>query len=182
MQTTEFILRLTLTIQIIWFIVFFLILMHEFGHAVAAQSLGMRVSKISVGWPVLYRRTSAGIEYEVGLLPWMGYTQVPRLPNATPDQRALFALAGPAASVLLGVILILFSTTPGDYLYIAGHASFTLAAVNLIPLPPMDGWPILQYVYHRISGRNLEASLKTIVLGGLSIGVSVMVVWHYGGL
>jgi len=183
MSDAEYIYQVILSIELIWFILFFLILMHEYGHAIAAKFLGMEVEKLSVGWPIFYRIKVRGLHYEFGAIPVFGFVMVPLLPNSSLKDRAVFAAAGPVASALLGFFLLAFSSgSSGDLFGIAGHASLTLAAVSLIPLPPMDGWPIAQYIAYRLGYNVPNSSAKLTSLGILSIAISVLVVLEFGGL
>jgi regulator of sigma E protease len=54
-----------------------LILVHEFGHFLAARRCGVRVQTFSLGFgPVLWRRKKAGTEYCLSLIPLGGYVKM----------------------------------------------------------------------------------------------------------
>jgi Zn-dependent protease len=65
--------------------------------------------------------------------------------KASLEARAVAAAAGPAASLLLGLFLLLaYWLLPAWATLIAAKASLLLAAINLIPLPPFDGFTIVE--------------------------------------
>ncbi|NDY90684.1 RIP metalloprotease RseP [Ideonella livida] len=98
-----------------------LIVVHEWGHYAAARRLGVAVLRFSVGFgPVLWRRSLAsGTEFVVCALPLGGYVRMadsregPLAPAVAgrphdrlgPGQRAQIAAAGPAANLMLAVVL-----------------------------------------------------------------------------
>jgi membrane-associated protease RseP (regulator of RpoE activity) len=59
----EMILRLVLSISLIWFILFFLILLHEYGHVAACNALKIQPERVVVGWPVIFRHRTGGLAY-----------------------------------------------------------------------------------------------------------------------
>lgn len=103
---------------------FFCIALHELGHSLVALKMNCRVR-------------------EILLLPIGGAAQLERIPSL-PWQELVMAIAGPAVSMLLGVICLLaaFSmgnTYAGKALEIMGKINIILAVFNLIPSFPMDG-------------------------------------------
>ena len=56
------------------------ILVHEFGHFLAARLLGFKVDAFSIFFgPALWKRTSGGTEYRIGCIPLGGYVALPQL-------------------------------------------------------------------------------------------------------
>ena len=116
-------------------LIFACVVLHEFGHILAARRYGIQSS-------------------EVTLLPIGGVASMPRLP-ADPRQELVVALAGPAVNfVIAGVLIALIgSLHSGDlaeidnpHLSLAGRlaaANLFLAVFNLIPAFPMDGGRVL---------------------------------------
>lgn len=95
----------------------FLIFIHEFGHFVAAKSLGVRVNEFAIGFgPRLFRKKGKETEYSVRLLPIGGYcamegededsTDEKAFCNKKPWRRFLIVLMGAVFNILTGVILI----------------------------------------------------------------------------
>jgi len=99
-----------------------LVSFHEFGHFIVARWLGVRVLKFSIGFGKTiwcWRKTPTGTEYAVGMIPLGGYVRMlderegevgvqernqafNRKPLST---RSLIVLAGPAANLLLAVVI-----------------------------------------------------------------------------
>ncbi len=99
-----------------------LVSFHEFGHFIVARWLGVRVLKFSIGFGKTiwrWQKTPTGTEYAVGLIPLGGYVRMlderegevdvseraeafNRKPLST---RSLIVLAGPAANLLLAILI-----------------------------------------------------------------------------
>jgi Zn-dependent protease/CBS domain-containing protein len=119
-------------------LVFGCVVLHEFGHAVAARRYGIHTPDIT-------------------LLPIGGVARLTRMPN-DPRQELVIALAGPAVNVLIAAVLIvngyrldlttLFDlnserVTLGDKLL---DTNVFLLLFNLLPAFPMDGGRVLRAV------------------------------------
>jgi len=94
---------------------------HEFGHFLAARKMGLVVERFAIGFgPKIYGKVVDGVEWQVNLLPLGGFVQLPQmspaeglegkaaeehkdLPPASPGAKIITALAGPLASLALGV-------------------------------------------------------------------------------
>lgn len=130
-------------IDILWTIIFVLalfccVVLHEFGHALAAQKYGIQTKDI-----VLY--------------PIGGIARLEKLPE-DPKQELWVAIAGPLVNV--GIFLILSAVlsftgfniesleemkiNPNTILLYLASANLILAVFNLIPAFPMDGGRILR--------------------------------------
>ncbi|HEY5812901.1 MAG TPA: site-2 protease family protein [Terrimicrobiaceae bacterium] len=118
-------------------LIFFCVLLHEFGHAFAAKAFGIRTPDIT-------------------LLPIGGVARLERMP-ANPWQELVIAIAGPAVNVfiVLGIRLIKGDTISGHELFLNDEASgsflanlhninLVLLLFNLIPAFPMDGGRVLR--------------------------------------
>ena len=88
----------------------FVILVHEFGHFLAAKRAGIAVAVFSLGFgPRLIARKWRGTEYRLSLIPLGGYV-LPEIEDereffAIPvNKRILMALGGPLASFLFPVL------------------------------------------------------------------------------
>ncbi|MEI8290919.1 MAG: RIP metalloprotease RseP [Verrucomicrobiota bacterium] len=99
-----------------------LIGVHELGHFLAARWRGLKVERFAIwfGKPV-WKKKIGGIEYALGWIPAGGYVSLPQmatmetiegktdekaetLPNVTPLDKIIVALAGPLFSFLLAVV------------------------------------------------------------------------------
>lgn len=117
-------------------LLFFCVLLHEFGHIFAARRYGVATP-------------------DVTLLPIGGVARLERIPEE-PAQELVVALAGPAVNIVIAGILYVFlggflppegmavqHPEPG-MLARLGWANLFLALFNLIPAFPMDGGRILR--------------------------------------
>ncbi len=117
-------------------LVFFCVLLHEFGHAFAARRYGIRTPDIT-------------------LFPFGGVARIERMPE-NPRQEIVVALGGPAVNVVIAAVLWLALTalghagklTPSDlgdsWLAQVMLVNVMLLVFNLIPAFPMDGGRVLR--------------------------------------
>lgn len=124
-----------------------LVVIHEFGHFLAAKLLGMEVQRFSVGFGrplVRVRRNET--EYQIALIPLGGYVsilgedvsdEVPperraRSFHARPLwQRLVVVFAGPAANLILPVMIY--------FMFFAGHSALPAAVVgDVLPGSPAE--------------------------------------------
>ncbi|MGI8540616.1 MAG: site-2 protease family protein [Rubrobacteraceae bacterium] len=120
---------------------FFCVLLHEYGHSLMAQRLGIEIQDIT-------------------LLPIGGLARMKSMPERPMDEVKI-AIAGPLVNVVLapmffGVALLLGGSLSGGVNLISGVDSFgqffaylalinvVLAVFNLIPAFPMDGGRVLR--------------------------------------
>jgi Zn-dependent protease len=132
----------------VWFAlylaVFVIVLMHEFGHALACRSVGGRADQI-VLWP----------------LGGVAYVDPPQRPGAT-----LWSLAaGPLVNVMLVPILSVIwvaalrfeveYTMPNFYLFVKTlwQINLVLLCFNLLPIYPLDGGQIVRALLWFVVGR-----------------------------
>src|SRR6187551_1537373 len=99
-----------------------LIFVHELGHFLAARWRGLKVDRFAIwfGKPIWKKRIN-GVEYALGTIPAGGYVSLPQmatmeaiegkteekseqLPNVSPWDKIIVALAGPLFSFLLAVL------------------------------------------------------------------------------
>jgi Zn-dependent protease/CBS domain-containing protein len=130
---------LTATVTIV--ALFFCVLLHEFGHSLVAQRLGLEIHSIT-------------------LLPIGGVSNLESLPEK-PSDEVKITLAGPLVNVVLAPIFfgvgLLFGAVPrmpadvftgmgsvGEFFFYLGYLNVVLAVFNLIPAFPLDGGRILR--------------------------------------
>ncbi|MDR3274260.1 MAG: site-2 protease family protein [Puniceicoccales bacterium] len=110
--------------QVFLVILFFCgsIVVHEFGHYLAAKVRGLYVPRFSIGFgPALWKKKIGETEFRVALLPFGGYVSLPQLSNlkeiegkfdlpkdlksATCTDKVVVAIMGPVANVLFAMVL-----------------------------------------------------------------------------
>ena len=118
-------------------LLFFCVLLHEFGHIFAARRYGVKAP-------------------DVTLWPFGGIANLDRIPEK-PSQELVIAIAGPLVNVVIAGALLLYlgSTTNAVHLMRVEEANVGLAAklaganlflalFNMIPAFPMDGGRVLR--------------------------------------
>ncbi|MGI8650744.1 MAG: site-2 protease family protein [Rubrobacter sp.] len=120
---------------------FFCVLLHEYGHSITAQKLGIEINDIT-------------------LLPIGGVARMKSMPEKPWDEVKI-ALAGPAVNVVLAPVFFGFAllfggfsggvpnlltgvTGVGSFLGYLAIINIVLAVFNLIPAFPMDGGRVLR--------------------------------------
>src|SRR3954464_5576779 len=141
---------------------FAIVLMHEFGHALACRQVGGQADQI-VLWP----------------LGGVAYVRPPSRPGAT-----LWSIAaGPLVNVILLPIIAavwfaaskagLKTSSPDVYKFITavGFINFGLLAFNILPIYPLDGGQILQsllwFVFGRARSLMIASAIGLLGVAGL---------------
>jgi len=146
-------------------LLFFCVLLHEFGHAFAARAFGIRTPDIT-------------------LLPIGGVAQLERIPR-TPWQELIIAVAGPAVNVViaLGVYAWLQGRVSPDEISQVGRpghdllqqlmkVNVWLVAFNMIPAFPMDGGRVLR----ALLATQVDYALATRVAARVGQSIAVIFV------
>ncbi len=102
-----------------------LIIIHEFGHFIAAKLLGVRVNEFAVGFgPKLLKWGKKETKYAINLIPFGGYCAMEGEDETSSDSRAfcnkkpwrrfLIVVMGAVFNLILGLILVAITLIPGD--------------------------------------------------------------------
>lgn len=138
---------------------FLIVLLHEFGHALACRSVGGRAEQIFL-WP----------------LGGVAYVAPPPRPGAVLWSIVAGPLVNVALAPLLTVIMVVsgsgnaagISTDLQQYIWAIWAMNLGLLIFNLLPIYPLDGgkilWALLWFVFGRARGLMIAA-----VIGGLSV-------------
>jgi Zn-dependent protease len=151
---------------------FCIVLMHEFGHALACRQVGGRADHI-VLWP----------------LGGVAYVDAPPRPGAT-----LWSIvAGPLVNVALLPILLALNTMAGvlgwnesmpnlaTFLTAVMWMNGVLLAFNILPIYPLDGGQILRSLLWFLMGRARSLMVAT-VLGFVGIAAFLFYAFRSGSL
>ncbi|MEM8738111.1 MAG: site-2 protease family protein [Planctomycetota bacterium] len=133
---------------------FGIVVLHEFGHALACRSVGGQAQRI-VLWPL------GGVAYVV--------------PPPRPGAVLWSIAAGPLVNVALLPVFygLTLATTGGlqSYFYVMGNINLVLLVFNMMPIYPLDGGQILQSILWFFMGR--AKSLMITAGIGLAVGGAV---------
>lgn len=166
------------------------LLIHELGHWAVLRRHNVPVDEVWLGLgPMILKWRGV----RIGMLP-IGGAVVPRPAEykaLPPGARMAVALAGPVASLLYGLLLLAAARlTPAGAswtgLELIAGLNFWLAALNLIPVPPLDGFHALCAWYEK-KGEPLGAPILAYAsrLGngfiyGIGFFVLARVFFHQG--
>jgi len=150
---------------------FLIVLLHEFGHALACRQVGGSVDRIML-WP----------------LGGVAYVNPPQRPGAT-----LWSLAaGPLVNVALMPILGglwwtaktagLKATAPDEYQLILWVfiIDVSLLVFNILPIYPLDGGQILRSLLWFVMGKARSLMVATVLgfIGAAGLVGLALLVWH----
>lgn len=100
---------------------------------------------------------------------------------STPSDELAITLAGPAASLVLGIVFVVLGWSlssvlplPARISFILGFANLSIAVFNLLPGLPLDGGRMLRALVWRRSGDRRRAT-RLAVATGRGFGVVLMV-------
>jgi stage IV sporulation protein FB len=142
--------------------IFACIVLHEFGHSLVAQALGVEVRSIT-------------------LLPIGGVAALRRIPE-NPWHEIAITLAGPMMNAIIALVILPFSEWPRHFLVqsyphnmpeLLGSlvaANITLFLFNFIPAFPMDGGRLLRAVLALV----LPYQRATVIAATLGQGLAIL--------
>lgn len=148
------------------------VILHELGHSLVARSQGIKVNSITL---FLFGGI-ASIEEE----------------SKTPGQAFQVAIAGPAVSISIFVLLTLLAyvlpvSSPASVVVAdLAKINLVLALFNLIPGLPLDGGQVLKAAVWKATGNRFQAvrwaARAGQILGWAAIALGVAVDWFTGQL
>lgn len=118
-----------------------LIIIHEFGHFIAAKLLGVRVNEFAVGFgPKILSKKRRETEYSLNLVPLGGYCAMEGEDEESGDNRAfcnkkpwrrfLIVAMGAVFNLLLGLIIVAIALAPQERFSSTVVAEFKAGAVS----------------------------------------------------
>lgn len=139
------------------FALFGSVLLHEFGHAIAARAYGIRTDNIT-------------------LYPFGGVAAIKDLPR-TPGQELVIALAGPLVNAVLVALAVTGALFTGSQsLLVVAGLNLIMGLFNLLPAFPMDGGRALRALLSPSMGARRASELA------IGIGKAFAIVFVIGGL
>ncbi len=162
---------------------------HEMGHAAAAYFLGDRSVRYFGYFSVDPRKFLDPLGVIAVFIAQVGWgRRVPVQSNriTTPMQQVIYELGGPAANlavaIVFGVVLRILNATglpavypplPNQYLlsmavYVIVFLNLSLFAFQLLPIPGLDGWNIIEALFKRRNARffyDVNARRREIWIG-----------------
>ncbi len=118
-----------------------LIIIHEFGHFIAAKLLGVRVNEFAVGFgPKLFSKKWGETNYAFNLIPLGGYCAMEGEDEGSADQKAfcnkapwrrfLIVIMGAVFNLILGFIIVMLILAPTKTFTTTTIAEFMPGAVS----------------------------------------------------
>jgi Zn-dependent protease/CBS domain-containing protein len=148
-------------------LIFACVLLHEFGHVLAARRYGIATPDIT-------------------LLPIGGVARLDRIPEK-PAEELVVALAGPAVNVAIATLLLLPLGGVPDVAAMAGledpgqsllarlfWVNVTLVVFNLIPAFPMDGGRVLRALLGMRLGNRRATDVAASIGQALAFGMGLL--------
>ncbi len=140
---------MTITILIAFFSIIFLLILHEFGHFIAAKKFGIEVEEFGVGLPPrLFGRKFGGTIYSLNLLPFGAFVKIPSVDEGEGDQKnlenvprwqkAIVLLAGIVSFWLVGIVLLTIVFSLGTSQAISDEETGPFTKPVLVPIAAVN--------------------------------------------
>lgn len=167
-----------------------LIFIHELGHLLAAQAVGIPIERFSIGFgPVLWKRRFRGVEYCLSAIPLGGYV-MPQIADeaaffAIPvHKRIVFWLGGPAANFVSAALTLgiaswamdgfsLGRVLVGPWVKVASLSGQLLAVIPMLFLEPdkLSGVVGIVSAGKQVMSDGLLSTVRFAVLLNLNLAV-----------
>ena len=173
---------------------------HEMGHAAAAYFLGDRSVRYFGYFSVDPRRfldPLGVVAVAVALVGWGRKVPVQSNRINTVQQRVAFELGGPAANLAVAIALgfllralvnagVPYSFDPGPgiflgALYVIIFLNLSLFAFQLLPIPGLDGWNVIEALFRRRNARffyDVSVRRREIWAGAIIILIAFQFLAH----
>ena len=150
--------------------VFLCVVLHEFGHALAARRYGIKTRDII-------------------LLPIGGVARLEKLPS-NPLHELLVALAGPAVNVVIAATIFVWikisgsieifkvSATADPFLQRMLYVNVFMVAFNMIPALPMDGGRVLRAVLAMLTEHRRATQIAASIGQGIAVFFGVVGIFY----
>ena len=168
-------------VAVLLFIV--LIVIHEFGHFIAAKLLGVRVNEFAIGMgPKLLKWGKGETKYSINALPIGGYCAMEGEDEASGDERAfcnkkpwrrfLIVVMGAVFNLILGLVLVAITLVPQKDFLTTTVGGFSQNAVSVNyglqkddTITHVDGRKIfttydLSYAFSNVKDDTLDITVK----------------------
>ena len=127
----------------------FMIVIHEFGHFIAAKAMGVRVNEFSVGFgPTIFKKQGKETLYSLRLIPFGGYCAMEGEDEESGDTRAfcnkpawrrfIIIVAGAFFNLVFGLIIVMMILAPADRFITTTVSSFHENSLSEKVLEPGD--------------------------------------------
>lgn len=138
---------------------------HEMGHAAAAYFLGDRSVRY-FGYfrpdPRRFLDPFGVLAVFIALVGWGRRVPVQSNRISTTGQKLIYEFGGPAANLVLGLAVGTIwrlmhaagiAGVPGLFVYVIAFLNLSLFAFQLLPIPGLDGWNIIEALFRNRNAR-----------------------------
>lgn len=144
---------------------FFIVLSHELGHLLAAKWLKCGVKTFSVGFgKPFFKRKFGQTVYQLAPFLLGGYCELDHelvysrskyaFTNKTYKQKVIISLAGVAVNCWISLVsYLLYTITLTPFFLIFGCYSMALGVSNLLPIPCLDGFYPILFLFEKMWGK-----------------------------
>jgi len=151
--------------MIFLFSLIIIILVHEFGHLIAAKMCGCKVPRFSIGFgKALVEKKIGGTVYQIAPILLGGFCELKdelkysrskyAFTNKTYSQKVFISLAGILVNMIVGIL----SAIAGSYflnfnLLMFGIYNIVIGISNALPIPALDGSFWIAFLFEKKLGK-----------------------------